>query len=66
MNAKYQEEISNLKDNISNLENHISRQEDLNSAFDIDLNANKNESKGYTDEEIMDEMSKASIYAQEV
>lgn len=65
MNAKYQEEISNLKDNISNLENHISRQEDLNSAFDIDLNANKNESKGYTDEEIMDEMSKASIYAQE-
>ena len=61
MNAKYQEEISNLKDNISNLENHISRQEDLNSAFDIDLNANKNESKGYTDEEIMDEMSKASI-----
>ena len=65
MNAKYQEEISNLKENISNLENHISRQEDLNSAFDIDLNANKNESKGYTDEEIMDEMSKASIYAQE-
>lgn len=41
MNAKYQEEISNLKENISNLENHISRQEDLNSAFDIDLNANK-------------------------
>ena len=65
MNAKYQEEISNLKENISNLENHISRQEDLNSAFDIDLNANKNKSKGYTDEEIMDEMSKASIYAQE-
>lgn len=65
MNAKYQEEISNLKENISNLENHISRQEDLNSAFDIDLHANKNESKGYTDEEIMDEMSKASIYAQE-
>lgn len=65
MNAKYQEEISNLKGNIRNLENHISRQEDLNSAFDIDLNANKNESKGYTDEEIMDEMSKASIYAQE-
>lgn len=65
MNAKYQEEISNLKENISNLENHISRQEDLNSAFDIDLNANKNESKSYTDEEIMDEMSKASIYAQE-
>lgn len=65
MNAKYQEEISNLKENISNLENHISRQEDLNSAFDIDLNVNKNESKGYTDEEIMDEMSKASIYAQE-
>lgn len=65
MNAKYQEEISNLKENISNLENHISRQEDLNSVFDIDLNANKNESKGYTDEEIMDEMSKASIYAQE-
>ena len=65
MNVKYQEEISNLKENISNLENHISRQEDLNSAFDIDLNANKNESKGYTDEEIMDEMSKASIYAQE-
>lgn len=65
MNAKYQEEISSLKENISNLENHISRQEDLNSAFDIDLNANKNESKGYTDEEIMDEMSKASIYAQE-
>lgn len=65
MNAKYQEEISNLKENISNLENHISRQEDLNSAFDIDLNANKNESTGYTDEEIMDEMSKASIYAQE-
>lgn len=65
MNAKYQEEISNLKGNIRNLENHISRQEDLNSAFDIDLNTNKNESKGYTDEEIMDEMSKASIYAQE-
>ena len=65
MNVKYREEISNLKENISNLENHISRQEDLNSAFDIDLNANKNESKGYTDEEIMDEMSKASIYAQE-
>lgn len=65
MNAKYQEEISNLKENISNLENHISRQEDLNSVFDIDLNANKNKSKGYTDEEIMDEMSKASIYAQE-
>ena len=65
MNAKYQEEISNLKGNIRNLANHISRQEDLNSAFDIDLNANKNESKGYTDEEIMDEMSKASIYAQE-
>lgn len=65
MNVKYQEEISNLKENISNLENHISRQEDLNSAFDIDLNANKNKSKGYTDEEIMDEMSKASIYAQE-
>lgn len=65
MNAKYQEEISNLKDNISNLKNHISRQEDLNSAFDINLNANKNESKGSTDEEIMDEMSKASIYAQE-
>ena len=65
MNAKYQEEISNLKENISNLENHISRQEDLNSAFDIDLNANKNESKSYNDEEIMDEMSKASIYAQE-
>lgn len=65
MNAKYQEEISNLKGNIRNLENHISRQEDLNSAFDIDLNTNKNKSKGYTDEEIMDEMSKASIYAQE-
>lgn len=65
MNANYQEEISGLKEYISNLENHISRQEDLNSAFDIDLNANKNESKGYTDEEIMDEMSKASIYAQE-
>ena len=65
MNAKYQEEISNLKENISNLENHISRQEDLNSVFDIDLIDDKNESKGYTDEEIMDEMSKASIYAQE-
>lgn len=65
MNAKYQEEISNLKENISNLKNHISRQEDLNSVFDIDLIDDKNESKGYTDEEIMDEMSKASIYAQE-
>lgn len=66
MNVKHQEEINNLKENINNLENHISRQEDLNSAFDTDINIIKNEQKkDYTDEEILNEMSNASINAQE-